>query len=710
MRRCRPAAVAALLAAAATAHAVAPQPTRTSRPAADELTALPAAGLARPLRTQRHLTFAPRPTAAWRHFTASIGGTWSAAWDRATGVPNRIWGSGLAAPGASASAAIAEQVARRVLADHLALLAPGAAPSDFALAGDHTDGDLRSIGFVQRASHLRVVGGQLSFRFKRDRLFVIASEALPHVAVPAPRARLAGPDLLSRAAAALRLQLALPAAPVTPAGDDVILPLVADDAVLGYRLAAPLQIDGGADGRYLAYVDPSTGAPLAVQQLNRYATGTLRYLAVDRHPLRGRRAVPAHRAHVAVASVPQTTTSDGGLSWPPDAPQPVDTAVVGDLVSITNRGPTGTLATAQLSLSPGGVALWDASSNSEQDAQLVVYTAANAAKEFVRANLDPAMPGLDQPLAANVNLSQTCNAFFDGRSINFMSAGPTCQNTGLIEDVVHHEFGHALHTAEIIDGVGAFDGALSEGAADFLAASITGDPGTARGFFYSDEPLRHLDPPGDEATWPEDIGEVHRTGQIYGGAMWDLRTSLIASLGGPAGLALTHRIYLATLRRATSIPSTLLEALATDDDDGDLTNGTPHECPIRAAFGRHGLRTASAIASQPGALDTSAPSTEITLDLSGLSSLCATDTIARVDLLWLPGYTRLPAAGTSAMTALTPTRFSAQLPLPADDVVSYSARVRFTDGTTLVAADNLADPVLLALPRPHRPSLLHHLR
>ena len=560
------------------------------------------------------------------------------------------------------------------------------------LAGNHTDGDIRAVGFVQRAAGRRVVGGQLSFRFKRDRLFMIGSEALPHVALSAPRARLAAPALSARAAAALRRDLALPTAPVSAPGDDVILPLVADDAVLGYRLATPIQIDGGADGRYLAYVDPSTGTPLAVQQLNRYATGTLRYLGVDRHPLRGRRALPAHRAHVAVGAVPQTTTSDGGLSWTPDAPQLVDTAVVGDLVAVANRGPTGARATTQLSLSPGGIALWDASANSEQDAQLAVYASANAAKEFVRANLDPAMPGLDKPLPANVNLSQTCNAFFDGRSINFMSAGATCQNTGLIEDVVYHEFGHALHLAEIVDGVGAFDGAMSEGAADFLTASITGDPGTARGFFYSDEPLRHLDPPGDEATWPEDIGEVHRTGLIYGGAMWDLRTSLIATLGTPSGLALTHRIYLATLRRATSIPTSLLEALATDDDDGDLANGTPHECLIRAAFGRHGLRTASAVAAQPGALDTPSPSTEVTVDLSGLSALCATDTIDRVDLIWLPGYTRLPAAGTSPMTALSPTRYAAPLPLPSDDVVSYSARVRFTDGTTLIAADNLADP------------------
>ena len=52
-----------------------------------------------------------------------------------------------------------------------------------------------------------------------------------------------------------------------------------------------------------------------------------------------------------------------------------------------------------------------------------------------------------------------------------------------------------MHSAEIIQGVGAFDGAMSEGAADTLAVNITGDSGMGRGFFYNDKPLRELDPP-----------------------------------------------------------------------------------------------------------------------------------------------------------------------------------------------------------------------
>src|SRR5689334_9127945 len=150
--------------------------TPRSGAAVDELTVLPDRGVARPLRRQPTLRASPPAGAAWSRFVAAAGGTWSAAWDAATGVPSRIWGSGISVPGALASPEIAERAARRMLADHLALLAPGSAPGDFELVADQRDGAIRSIGFAQRAGGHRVVGGQISFRFQVDRLSVIASE------------------------------------------------------------------------------------------------------------------------------------------------------------------------------------------------------------------------------------------------------------------------------------------------------------------------------------------------------------------------------------------------------------------------------------------------------------------------------------------------------------------------------------------------------
>jgi hypothetical protein len=679
-----------LLLVTASAQAVVPRP--TNRRPAQALTAMPAAAVSKPLRAQRGLRWSQSPTAAWTKFATAAGGSWRAAWDQATGVPSRIWGSGIPAPGAMASAAVAEAFARQMLADHLALLAPGAAITDFELVSNHFDGAIRSIGFVQRIGGRRVVGGQISFRFKRDRLFVIGSEALPDVAVQEARTKLTRAAIRTRATTALRHDLDLPNAPVTDPSEEVVLPLVADDAVLGYRIAREVTIDGGADGRYLAYADAATGEVLAVHQQNLYTTGTVKYRAVDRNPGRPRIDVPAPRAHVMVDGAPQTTATDGSVTWSTSGSQTVTTAVVGDLVTIVNKATSSALAVADLALVPGGQIVWDASATPEDDAQIQTYLATNKVKDFVARELDANMPKLGEPITANVNIAQDCNAFFDGKSINFFHASAMCQNTGLIEDVVFHEFGHALHTSEIIDGVGSFDGAMSEGAADFLAASVTGDHGMGRGFFYTETPLRDLDPDGMEYSWPVDVQEIHHTGMIYGGALWDLRKALIAALGEAQGIALTQKLYLGTLRRSINIPTSLIEALAEDDDDGNLANGTPHECFIRDAYGRHGLRTATGTIAAPAVMAGSAGSTVVRVDLTGLSERCSGDEIESVTIDWKPSSIDMPAAGSAIATSVGPATFWAQIPLAREGKVLYRARVKFVDGTGLTLADNLADP------------------
>jgi MYXO-CTERM domain-containing protein len=682
---------------ASTAQAFVPE-RRGPRPAAETLTAMPGAGVTKPLRVQRQLDWGkPMPPAAWSRLVMATGVSWQAGWDRATGVPSRIWGAGVAAPGANADPAVAERVARQFLADHLDLLAPGARASDFELVSNHDDGEIRSIGFVQRAAGRRVVGGQVSFRFKRDRLYVIGSEALPHVAVAVPRTRPAPAVLRDRAVASLREDLVLPNAPVSPIGDEVILPLVGDDAVLGYRLVRPLEIDGGADGRYLAYADVGTGAVVAIHQLNTYATGTVLYHGVDRHPLRGRINRPAVRAQLLVNSSPQTTSATGTITWSPDSSATVQTTVIGDLATVVNKATGNAAASAVLGIVPGGQLVWNMASDEHADAQVNAYVTTMIAKEYVRAHVDPQLRTLDDQMTVNVNIANTCNAFFDGKTINFYQATPAsstastrCQNTALLEDVVYHEYGHRLHTASIIPGVGDFDGAMSEGASDFLAAIITEDPGMGRGFFFSDDALRHLDPDGKEWMWPADIAEIHATGKIYGGIFWDLRKALIAQLGYAQGVAVTNKLYVATMRRAINIPTSLIEALAADDDDGNLANGTPHECAIRAAFGSHGLRTASGTVVAPGTLEANALALGVIVEVTGLSERCEGDEVAKVVLDWL-SPSGPPGSGSTLATPAGPDRFFAQLPIASQATTFYRARVEFEDGSVLVLADNMAD-------------------
>lgn len=666
----------------ASAHAYAVVPKSGPRIPADALTALPSAGVSKPLRTERKVTF--------RATTLAHQGQWQGSWDAATGVPTQLWGAGIAAPGSIANAQTAEQVARQVLADNLALLAPGASLADFTLVTNHFDGEIRSVGFQQRKSGLVVVGGQISFRFKADRLYVIGSQALPNIKVQMPKSRLA--NLKARRAASLRKTLQLTDAPVTDSDtDEVILPLVADDSVLAYRVARPLTIDGGAEGRYLAYADAATGETLAVRQLNTYATGTVLYRVTNRWPQNGRIDVPANRAHVVVNGVQQTTNEAGVISWG-DGDVNVATSIEGDLVSVVNKATGSAVATAMLALQPNGSLSWDASATEQEDAQVNAYVATTTAKDWVRANLDPALPTIDDVMTVNVNIAQNCNAFFDGKAINFFQSSASCQNTALLQDVVYHEYGHRVHTAEIIDGVGDFDGAMSEGAADFVAASITGDHGMGRGFFYTNEPLRDLDPPDKEFSWPADIGEIHHTGQIFGGVFWDLRKALIADLGEPAGIALTNKLFVAALRRSVNIPTSLIEVLAADDDDGNLDNGTPHECTIRAAYGRHGIRTASGTVIAPAVLSVPALATGISIEVTGVTSRCTGDEVVGAAVDWVPSYTGVPAAGTVEASPAGPNKFYAQLPVAQQEVVFYRARVKFSDGSTLTLADNIADP------------------
>src|SRR5262249_53500973 len=141
-----------------------------------------------PVREVRHVRWTTPPTArkaAWATFLAEAGPDWQVYWDAETEVPGRIFGAGIATPGVMASDAAAAELARAFLSRHIDLLAPGSQPTDFVLVSNRVDDGMRTVGFHQYHAGLRVLDGQLSFRFKNDRLFMIGSEALPNVAVHA---------------------------------------------------------------------------------------------------------------------------------------------------------------------------------------------------------------------------------------------------------------------------------------------------------------------------------------------------------------------------------------------------------------------------------------------------------------------------------------------------------------------------------------------
>ncbi len=626
---------------------------------------------------------------------------WTAIWDRDTKVPLRLWGPGLSAPGAMQNPAIAEAAARLFLAQHLRVLAPGSLASDFIVVANQISGsgDVRSIGFAQTAGGLRVLGGTIGVSFKNDRLIMIGSTALPNVSI-APSVGLIDADRIAASATGWLGADGYQVRVTRAAADRVIVPIVRTRGKAGidvaYHVAKQVTVESTTSdvGRWDVWLDASTAAPIARKTTIHYASGRVLFDVPDRSPSGTRSPKVAPNVSHSVNGIETISGADGTVTWA-DGVASVAPGLRGSLISITNKA--GSLAMEMLSLADGAELVWSKATEEFNDAQLSAYVFASTAKEYARVHLNPTLPWLAETLSVTVNENNTCNAYSTGDDIHFYKArydpnpiagSQNCQNTARLSDVVYHEFGHSLHANSIIDGVGMFDGALSEGMSDMLAAFITKDHGMGRGFFYGDAPLRNLDPATDKR-WPDDVtGEVHDDGEIIGGTFWDLRKALVAKHGEEAGDVIGRKIYYGALQRASDIPSTYAEALVSDDDDGNLGNGTPNQCEINAAFGAHGL------ADPRITLGLGTPTREgavvsMTTNPPSSTSACPGPTVASAVVDW---KVRGGTVGRLDLE-LSETSYSVELPKqPTGTVVQYSVTVTLTDGAKITFPNNAADP------------------
>jgi MYXO-CTERM domain-containing protein len=660
-----------------------PSPTRRAAPWLEVAT-----GLA-PVRAGRALDATPpvEAKAAWARFAAEVGPGWEARWDAAAGTVATLAGRGLEAPGAAASPTAAEAFARDVLERHLALFAPGASIADFPLVADDLDGRLRTVAFAQHVAGLPVVDASIGFVFEGDRLVLVLSSALPRPSIDRPAPRASASSLKAAALAWVRSGAAV--ARVREVGAPTVLPLVDHDGLADARVVVPVTVDAEEPiGRFAVYVDARTARPVARRQLLHFAKGNVLVDAPVRYPESTRQPYAADDLTCSIAGASLETAPDGLVTWDGDAAASVGLGAVGPLVRVHNTA--GADFAATLPLSGDGTVTWSAADDEFTDAQLTAYVHTMRAKRYV-ANVAPELSWLATQALVNVNIDDTCNAYSDGVSTNFFRAKGGCANTGRLADVITHEFGHSVHANSIIPGVGAFEQGLSEGIADYLASTIADDPGMGRGMFFSDQPLRDIDPPDTEYKWPDDIGEAHDTGRIISGALWDLRKALVAKLGKDAGVATSDHLWFEGIRRATDIPTMYGAVLVGDDDDGDLSNGTPNVCEIDAAFGPHGLRT---VAVDPPKLAAEPPKAEgftVTIKPFGLFAQCPTEAVGKSDLVW-----RLRGSETTStipMTKADDGTLTGTLPSQAvGKVIEYQVVVTLGDGTTRTFPDNLADP------------------
>jgi len=255
----------------------------------------------------------------------------------------------------------------------------------------------------------------------------------------------------------------------------------------------------------------------------------------------------------------------------------------------------GVTPSVNVSLANGANAIdmGDAANSREMSA----FYHVNVVHDYMKTKF-PSFTLMDNPLETNVDVNGSCNAFYDGSSINFYLAGAGCNSFALVADVVYHEYGHGIND-KYYQSQGGFwaNGAMGEGYADLWALGITANPVLGLGNSQSlpDDYIRRYDI--DPKVYPQDlVGEVHADGEIIAGAWWDLGQNFGDLQQMMDLLSATYDAVITGFdgNEGEVFVDILVEALQVDDSpanggDNDITNGTPNDLDIINAFDAHGI-------------------------------------------------------------------------------------------------------------------------
>lgn len=517
----------------------------------------------------------------WHSFARSAG--WSVYdWDLHHSFPHRAGGRGWELPGGLVdSAADLDQRLRRFLAEHPLLLHGGKSAGLENIALDHAGlhGDVWYANYSQRWRGKRVAQSELTFRVTpQGRLLLAGSDLHPEIEASEPA-------LDRTAIASICNTLGGDMAVESVEIDDewILLPLLQQKG-FRFRSAWPAMVNlEDPEHNYRVFLDGETGEILWSWNLVRHLSGTLHGIVEEQQPSDPDEPQPF--PHVFLNLDGEELTSDADGLW--------------DIDDVTGDGPwtlSGMLhgRYARVQRQDGANAFFLINVESDGETQLIstddalieeldAYLHTTRVHDFIKS-MDESFTGLDEPLTVRVNIDDTCNAYWDGNSINFFHEGGGCPNTGRVAGVVYHEYGHGINDRQYMQAGepwGMSSGAMHEGLADVTAIYLQDEDHVAPGWN-----IRVLD---NTNRYPEDIaGQVHNDGLIIGGAMYDLRLLL--------GLDLVRPMYHFARWGTPDDPNMgracfeyFLELLVLDDDDGDLANLTPNFAAIDDAFNQHGV-------------------------------------------------------------------------------------------------------------------------
>lgn len=330
--------------------------------------------------------------------------------------------------------------------------------------------------------------------------------------------------------------------------------------------------------------------------------------------------------------------------------------------------------------------LHNAANNNEfLRASVNCYIEANRVRDMVVA-ANPTYPtiGTQVNMGINSNIGLNCNAFYSpsGQTINFYIAGGGCYNSGF-GDVVHHEYGH-----HVVQMGGSGQGQYGEGMGDCMGVMISDQP--ILGFGFQTNCNAGIRTASNSLQYPCS-GAIHTCGQLISGCVWEMRQLLVQTEPVNYRTILQDLVVNSVPMHGASdtiAPDITDDILTLDDDDANLSNGTPHCYEINTAFRLHNmasLAVPSLTWSYPGGRPAIVPpNATSTIDVS-LAGGCPTPTPGTGTVSYRIGtsgpFTTVP------MVVLGPNQYRATLP-----AAECPQTIQYYFSSGVVGSGTVSDP------------------
>lgn len=369
----------------------------------------------------------------------------------------------------------------------------------------------------------------------------------------------------------------------------VVLPVKHRTGV-NYHLAYPVPVTESGGKRWLSHVDAHDGTLLWRRPMT-YGAGTEGNAhggVTVTHPHEEQLTdLPFADMYVQVDGKTYTTNAEGTFEADIDSAATVEASFEGPWCKVVLKDrDDGSFSGTMQPDTPFDLQWTD--ENSHRFERILFYHT-NMNRSYLKS-IDPALTAMDFQTLVTVEFGGTQpNAGSSGDEVQFMAVGDESMRLAAAPMVMYHELAHSLNI-KLYEELGISGGmqnmASQEGTADLHASMIYDYPKMGTGVFAEDEErvMRDLE---NDMIYPDSLqGEGHHDGQVLSGAFWDLRKATSLDLVR----RLSHFAKYGTPddpNDGVAFAEWFLETLIADDDDGDLSNGTPHDEEIALAFGRH---------------------------------------------------------------------------------------------------------------------------